>query len=68
MVKVIGARYELNDPYICVIGKLVQNEGEQITQKPQKKKPIKILGGFDGGDNGDDVEDSDDDEEEEEED
>lgn len=68
LVKVIGARYELNDPYICVIGKLVQNEGEQITQKPQKKKPIKILGGFDGGDNGDDVEDSDDDEEEEEED
>ena len=25
LVKIIGARYELNDPYICVIGKLIQS-------------------------------------------
>jgi DNA-directed RNA polymerase subunit E'/Rpb7 len=27
-VRVIGVRFELNDPYICVIGKLVQNRDE----------------------------------------
>jgi hypothetical protein len=37
-VKVIGTRYELNDPYICVIGKLIkQDEGN----KPR----VKVLGG-----------------------
>jgi len=35
-VKVIGARYELNDPYICVIGKLVD--------APLIKPKIKIGG------------------------
>lgn len=33
-VKVIGVRFELNDPYICVIGKLSNN-----------KKDVKIRGG-----------------------
>ena len=33
-VKVIGVRFELNDPYICVIGKLSNN-----------KKDVKISGG-----------------------
>jgi len=28
-VKVIGIRYELNDPYICVIGKLVKYNSQQ---------------------------------------
>lgn len=62
VVKVIGTRYELNDPYICVIGKLVQGEGSEM--KPQKKKPIKILGGFDGGDGDDNLDDDDDDNDE----
>jgi DNA-directed RNA polymerase subunit E'/Rpb7 len=38
-VKVIGARYELNDPYICVIGKLVD--------APTTKPKIKIGGSAD---------------------
>jgi len=40
-VNVIGVRYELNDPYICVIAKLIEqnrqtmgNERERITKKP----------------------------------
>ena len=48
-VKVIGARYELNDPYICVIGKLVD--------APPTKPKIKI-----GGNSGPDDDDDDDDE------
>ena len=46
VVRVIGVRFELNDPYICVIGKLMnpentQNERQQNFRKP----PISILGG-----------------------
>ena len=37
-VKVIGVRYELNDPYICVIGKLVDSA------IPNKNPKIKIGG------------------------
>ena len=45
MVKVIGIRYELNDPYICAIGKLVK---EQIDSKMPIKKPrLKIVSGGD---------------------
>jgi DNA-directed RNA polymerase subunit E'/Rpb7 len=45
MVKVIGIRYELNDPYICAIGKLVK---EQIESKMPIKKPrLKIVSGGD---------------------
>jgi DNA-directed RNA polymerase subunit E'/Rpb7 len=34
MTRVIGIRYELNDPYICVIGKLVQSrEGDNQRRK-----------------------------------
>lgn len=45
-IKVIGVRYELNDPYICVIGKLmnIDNETNQkniIKIKPNKKIIIK---------------------------
>jgi hypothetical protein len=28
-VRVIGIRFELNDPYICVIAKIIDNAGEQ---------------------------------------
>jgi len=61
VVKVIGSRYELNDPYICVIGKLVQS-GDSITEK---KRPIKILGGDDDED-GDDEDGEGEDEDDEE--
>jgi len=45
MVKVIGIRYELNDPYICAIGKLLQ---ERVNQTVQVKKPrLKIVSGGD---------------------
>lgn len=59
VVKVIGSRYELNDPYICVIGKLVQS-GDIGGPIEQKKRPIKILGG-DDDDEDDDEEEEDDD-------
>ena len=45
-VRVIGTRFELNDPYICVIGKIV----EQL-QNRNYKPPLKI-----GGDASDDDE------------
>lgn len=64
LVKVIGSRYELNDPYICVIGKLIQSEA--IIKKNSQKKPIQILGGF--ADNEDDADDVDEDDEEDEDD
>jgi DNA-directed RNA polymerase subunit E'/Rpb7 len=37
-VRVIGIRFELNDPYICVIAKLIDNN----VDKPAYKKPIQI--------------------------
>jgi|UniRef100_A0A6C0F2W9 hypothetical protein len=42
VIKVIGVRYELNDPYICVIGQLVEKRLEQV-----KKPRIKMTGGED---------------------
>lgn len=46
--RVIGIRYELNDPYICVIGKLVE---ENRSNRPyeRSKKPIRIGGEIDSG-------------------
>lgn len=38
MVQVIGIRFELNDPYICAIAKLMKPEGEEI-----KKQKIEIM-------------------------
>jgi hypothetical protein len=38
-VRVIGIRFELNDPYICVIAKLIDNA---TSDKPGYKKPIQI--------------------------
>jgi DNA-directed RNA polymerase subunit E'/Rpb7 len=39
LVRVIGVRFELNDPYVCAIGKLLEKLGED----QGKKKPITIL-------------------------
>lgn len=47
LVKVIGVRYELNDPYICVIAKLSNNseneKGEQKKTQEKQKKKIKLI-------------------------
>jgi DNA-directed RNA polymerase subunit E'/Rpb7 len=39
LVRVIGVRFELNDPYVSAIGKLLEKLGED----QGKKKPISIL-------------------------
>lgn len=39
LVKIIGVRFELNDPYICAIGKLL----EKIQENPGQKKKLTIL-------------------------
>jgi hypothetical protein len=39
LVRVIGVRFELNDQYVSVIGKLLEKLGED----QGKKKPIIIL-------------------------
>jgi len=44
-VKVIGIRYELNDPFICAIGKLVKEKVE--SKMPIKKPRLKIVSGGD---------------------
>lgn len=45
LVKVIGIRYELNDPYICVLAKLMKDNIGNTTQKiKMKKQPINIGG------------------------
>jgi DNA-directed RNA polymerase subunit E'/Rpb7 len=46
-IRVIGIRYELNDPYICVIGKLVE-ENKSNRPYEKSKKPIRIGGEIDG--------------------
>jgi DNA-directed RNA polymerase subunit E'/Rpb7 len=55
IVKVIGIRYELNDPYICAIGKLVENRIEPTNRKPR----LKIMGGYDDDEDDEDDEDHD---------
>ena len=43
---VIGIRYELNDPYICVIAKLINNTNNQFGVDKQikiKKTKIKLI-------------------------
>jgi len=44
-VKVIGIRYELNDPYICVIGKLVDRPAERGAAQPAHKARKTTRGG-----------------------
>jgi len=41
-VRVIGIRFELNDPYICVIAKLIDNTATVANERPAYKKPIQI--------------------------
>ena len=38
LIKVIGIRYELNDPYICVIGKLLEKRIEENEKDRDKGK------------------------------
>jgi|UniRef100_A0A6C0AS81 hypothetical protein len=44
VVRIVGVRFELNDPYICVIGKLMDRANVQENQV-FRKPPISILGG-----------------------
>jgi DNA-directed RNA polymerase subunit E'/Rpb7 len=63
-IQVIGIRYELNDPYICVIGKLIHDQKDNRYNSEKSKKPNIRIGGDleDGNINyefGDDDEDGD---------
>jgi len=42
LVSVVGVRFELNDPYICVIGTLKNQHQAQQDKKPIIKRPIAI--------------------------
>jgi DNA-directed RNA polymerase subunit E'/Rpb7 len=42
-VKILGIRYELNDPYICAIGMLVNPENEKQRAARQMGTKVKIL-------------------------
>jgi DNA-directed RNA polymerase subunit E'/Rpb7 len=42
LIKVVGIRFELNDPYICAIGSLAEYRKED---DDRKKKPKIVLGG-----------------------
>ena len=49
LVKVIGIRYELNDPYICVLAKLLKEDADMMGPPSKikiKKNPINIGGDF----------------------
>ena len=63
-IRVIGVTFELNDPYISVIGELVEkiSNKETMKQLPKKQFQVKMKGGGDDDDDEDDDEDDDDDE------
>lgn len=42
-VKVIGVRFELNDPNICVIGQLMEDRTNPNMVEPRRKPPLTIL-------------------------
>ena len=42
-VRVIGSRFELNDPYICVIAKLIEPQSDKGQGQFGTKRPITIL-------------------------
>jgi DNA-directed RNA polymerase subunit E'/Rpb7 len=42
LIKVIGIRYELNDPYICVIGKLLEKRLEDKDKGKEKRPRIQV--------------------------
>lgn len=48
ITRVIGIRYELNDPFICVIGKLVQNRDDNL--QPLRKGGLPRLSVLDEND------------------
>jgi DNA-directed RNA polymerase subunit E'/Rpb7 len=43
IVTIVGVRYELNDPHITTIGRLVENRTSNEYVKTMPKKPIRIL-------------------------
>jgi len=43
VIRVIGVRFELNDPYICVIGKLVDKTNTQRIPERGRKPNISIM-------------------------
>lgn len=43
IVTIVGIRYELNDPHITTIGRLVENRTANEFSKANTKKPIRIL-------------------------
>lgn len=61
-IKVTGVRYELNDPYICVLGKLMESVKPKL--KIGGKANLEMVGGGDGGEDDDDDVDLDGDEDE----
>jgi len=62
-IRVIGVTFELNDPYISVIGELIENPvGKRETNPPKKQFQLKMKGGDDDDDEDDDDDDDDDDE------
>lgn len=42
LVKIVGVRYELNDPHITTIGKLLNHVDEEFSEKSATKKTIRI--------------------------
>jgi DNA-directed RNA polymerase subunit E'/Rpb7 len=42
-VRVVGVRFELNDPYICVIGTMAQQQAQQPYDNKAKQPPITII-------------------------
>jgi DNA-directed RNA polymerase subunit E'/Rpb7 len=44
IVRIVGVRFELNDPYICVIGKLMDQSNVQ-DRNMLSKPPIQFIGG-----------------------
>lgn len=44
LVKVIGIRYELNDPYICILAKLVKDDSKTDNLHKKQNRPINIGG------------------------
>ena len=55
-VRVIGVRFELNDPYICVIGKYLEQKEQRTDKRRIGDKPKITIGGDDYDDDDDDDE------------
>ena len=60
IVRIVGVRFELNDPYICVIGKLMDQANVQDNRNVLRKPPIQFIGGDDVDQVDDDVDDDND--------